>query len=84
MKRFKEEISAYRDELGPNTNVDNVRKENKFKKSLKDVHSNITRTRKKLNDYETRPHLRASQIKNMETTQDCLSELREEEANTNI
>ena len=36
-------------------NVRDVRKENKFKKSLKDIRSNITRTKEKLNDYEDCP-----------------------------
>ena len=31
MKRFKEEINAYRDKLGVNMNVGDVRNENKFK-----------------------------------------------------
>ena len=55
MKRFKEEINAYRDKLRNNMNVGDVRKKNKIKKSLKDIRSNITRTKEKLNDYENCP-----------------------------
>ena len=81
MKRFKEEINAYRDKFGANMNVRDVRKENKFKKSLKDIRSNITRTKKRLNDYEDCPELSALQVECTKALQDCLSELRGEEAN---
>ena len=37
MKRFNKEINAYRDKLGANMNVGDIRKENEFKKSLKDI-----------------------------------------------
>ena len=81
MKRFKEEINAYRDRLGANMNTGDVRKEDKYKNSLKDIRSNITRTEKKLNDYESCPQLSDLQVERMEAAQDRLSELREEEAN---
>ena len=81
MKRFNEEINTYRDKLGANMNVGDIRKENEFKKSLKVISSNITRTEKKLNDYEACPQLSALQVERMKAAQDRLSELREEEAN---
>ena len=81
MKRFKEEVNAYGDTLGANMNVGDVRKYDTFKKTLKDVRGNTTRTRRELNDYEAWSHLSALQLNNIEATRDCLSKLREDEAN---